>query len=71
MSLYLKEQIELAVKYGADYIVGETFCNVGEARLALECIKKYGAGTLSISWKSDLILDVEENAFIDLMTDGL
>ncbi|XP_045192064.2 betaine--homocysteine S-methyltransferase 1-like isoform X1 [Mercenaria mercenaria] len=39
-----KEQIELAVKYGADFIVAETFFHHGEAMLALECIKKYGKG---------------------------
>ncbi|XP_045194451.2 betaine--homocysteine S-methyltransferase 1-like isoform X1 [Mercenaria mercenaria] len=39
-----KEQIELAVKYRADYIVAETFAHHGEAMLALECIKKYGKG---------------------------
>ncbi|OWF39508.1 betaine--homocysteine S-methyltransferase 1-like isoform X2 [Mizuhopecten yessoensis] len=37
-----KEQIEWAVAGGADYIVAETFHNVGEALLALECIKEYG-----------------------------
>ena len=42
--LYLQEQIELAVKHGADYIVGETFGHYGEATIALDSIKKYGAG---------------------------
>lgn len=39
-----KEQIELAVENGADFIVAETFSHFGEAMLALECIKKYGQG---------------------------
>ncbi|XP_046553070.1 betaine--homocysteine S-methyltransferase 1-like [Haliotis rubra] len=39
-----KEQIEWAVEEGADYIVGETFNEFGEAMLALECINKYGKG---------------------------
>lgn len=39
-----KEQIEIAVKYGADFIVGETFGHYGEAKIALESIKKYGGG---------------------------
>ncbi|XP_046553067.1 LOW QUALITY PROTEIN: betaine--homocysteine S-methyltransferase 1-like [Haliotis rubra] len=39
-----KEQIEWAVEEGADYIVGETFSELGEAMLALECINKYGNG---------------------------
>ncbi|XP_067684995.1 betaine--homocysteine S-methyltransferase 1-like [Haliotis asinina] len=39
-----KEQIEWAVEESADYIVGETFCELGEAMLALECMKKYGNG---------------------------
>ncbi|KAK6170806.1 hypothetical protein SNE40_019110 [Patella caerulea] len=39
-----KEQVEWAVKGGADYIIGETFCEIQEARLALESIQKYGNG---------------------------
>ncbi|XP_046553069.1 betaine--homocysteine S-methyltransferase 1-like [Haliotis rubra] len=39
-----KEQIEWAVEEGADYIVGESFSEFGEAMLALECINKYGNG---------------------------
>eukprot|EP00058_Branchiostoma_floridae_P013384 XP_002598872.1 hypothetical protein BRAFLDRAFT_90102 [Branchiostoma floridae] len=38
------EQIEWAVEEGADFIVGETFGFLGEAMLALECIKEYGKG---------------------------
>ena len=41
---YLQEQIELAVQCGADFIVGETFGHYGEAKIALESIKKYGNG---------------------------
>ncbi|XP_069101733.1 betaine--homocysteine S-methyltransferase 1-like [Argopecten irradians] len=37
-----KEQIEWAVAGGADFIVAETFHSVGEALLALQCIKQYG-----------------------------
>nr|KAG5708418.1 hypothetical protein BaRGS_026145 [Batillaria attramentaria] len=39
-----KEQIEWAVEAGADYIVAETYSELGEAMLALESIKKYGKG---------------------------
>lgn len=39
-----KEQVEWAVEEGADYIIGETFFEAGEAYLALDCINKYGKG---------------------------
>ncbi|XP_067676254.1 betaine--homocysteine S-methyltransferase 1-like [Haliotis asinina] len=39
-----KEQIEWARQYGADFIVAETFSDLGEAEIALESIKKYGQG---------------------------
>ena len=39
-----QEQIELAVKYNADYMVAETIHYYGEARIALDAIKKYGKG---------------------------
>lgn len=39
-----KEQIEWAVQEGADYIVAETFSELGEAKIALEAIKAYGNG---------------------------
>ena len=39
-----QEQIEWAVEEGADFILAETFQFFGEAKLALECIKKYGKG---------------------------
>ncbi|ELU10765.1 hypothetical protein CAPTEDRAFT_200198 [Capitella teleta] len=43
-----KEQVEWAVEEGADYIIGETYQDGGEAMLALECIKKYGKGTPAV-----------------------
>jgi betaine-homocysteine S-methyltransferase len=43
-----KEQIEWAVQEGADFIVGETYTDLGEAKLAVECIKKYGQGLPSV-----------------------
>ncbi|XP_064617693.1 betaine--homocysteine S-methyltransferase 1-like [Liolophura sinensis] len=39
-----KEQILWAVEEGADYILGETYSELGEAMLALETIKEYGNG---------------------------
>lgn len=39
-----KEQVEWAVKGGADFIVAETFGEYGEAALALKAIKQYGQG---------------------------
>eukprot|EP00918_Siedleckia_nematoides_P039745 GHVU01086409.1.p1 GENE.GHVU01086409.1~~GHVU01086409.1.p1 ORF type:complete len:346 (+),score=40.36 GHVU01086409.1:99-1040(+) len=39
-----KEQVEWAVKGGADFIVAETLGHLGEAKLALEAAKKYGNG---------------------------
>ncbi|XP_066278064.1 betaine--homocysteine S-methyltransferase 1-like [Branchiostoma lanceolatum] len=39
-----KEQTEWAVAEGADFMVAETFHVLGEALLALECIKQYGNG---------------------------
>jgi len=39
-----KEQIEWAVDEKADFIIGETYHDAGEAMLALECIKQYGKG---------------------------
>lgn len=56
-----KEQIELAVKHGADFIVAETFGHYGEAKIALDAILKYGNGlpavvTLSAP-TSDTLID--------------
>lgn len=42
-----QEQIEWAVEEGVDYIIGETFNALGEAMLALECIKEYGKGIVN------------------------
>ncbi|GFS16167.1 betaine--homocysteine S-methyltransferase 1-like [Elysia marginata] len=39
-----KEQVEWAVKGGADYMIAETFNDLEEAIIALEVIKKYGKG---------------------------
>lgn len=43
-----KEQVEWAVEAGVDYILGETFNEVGEAMLALDVIKQYGKGTPAV-----------------------
>ncbi|XP_076445006.1 betaine--homocysteine S-methyltransferase 1-like [Babylonia areolata] len=39
-----KEQIEWAVQERADFIVAETFSELGEAKMALDCIRTYGQG---------------------------
>ncbi|XP_055958070.1 betaine--homocysteine S-methyltransferase 1-like, partial [Patella vulgata] len=56
-----KEQIEWAVQENADFIVAETFGELGEAMLALQCIQKYGNGLPSVvtmsSKASDLTFD--------------
>ena len=39
---------------GADFIVGETFGDVGEAMIALEAIKKYGQGLKNFTLFSGL-----------------
>lgn len=39
-----QEQIEWAVEYGVDYIIAETFNDLGEAMLALKAIQQYGKG---------------------------
>jgi len=39
-----KEQIQWAVQEGADFIIGETFSDYGEAKLAVECIQEHGNG---------------------------
>ncbi|XP_045162274.2 betaine--homocysteine S-methyltransferase 1-like [Mercenaria mercenaria] len=58
-----KEQIELAVEMGADYIVGETYCGFDESLLALECIKKYGKGLPAV-----ITLSAPSN---DILVDGV
>lgn len=39
-----KEEVEWAIKGGADFILGETYSDLGEAKLALEVAKQYGNG---------------------------
>ncbi|GFR82090.1 betaine--homocysteine S-methyltransferase 1-like [Elysia marginata] len=43
-----KEQVAWAVDAGVDYILAETFDELGEAMLALETIKQYGKGTPAV-----------------------
>ena len=43
-----QEQIEWAVEEGADYIVAETFCECGEALIAVKAVKDYGKGMLNL-----------------------
>ncbi|XP_061177224.1 betaine--homocysteine S-methyltransferase 1-like [Saccostrea echinata] len=43
-----KEQIEWAVEYGVDFIIGETFNDLGEAMLALKAIQNYGKGVPAV-----------------------
>ncbi|OWF44592.1 betaine--homocysteine S-methyltransferase 1-like isoform X1 [Mizuhopecten yessoensis] len=43
-----KEQVEWAMEYNVDYIIGETFNDFGEALLALEAIKTYGKGVPAV-----------------------
>ncbi|RUS81012.1 hypothetical protein EGW08_011217 [Elysia chlorotica] len=43
-----KEQVEWAVKGGADYMIAETFNDFQEAVIALEVIKKYGNGMAAV-----------------------
>ena len=43
--LHSQEQIEWAVEEGGDFIIAETFCEMGESKLALDCIKQYGKGS--------------------------
>ena len=45
MLFALQEQIEWAVEEGADFIVAETFGELSEAKLALECIKAVKKGS--------------------------
>ena len=44
---FIQEQVLWAVKAGADMMIGETFNDLGEAKLALEAIQKYGNGKLA------------------------
>ncbi|KAL5010126.1 hypothetical protein ScPMuIL_012431 [Solemya velum] len=53
-----KEQVEWAADNGADYIVAETFVELGEALLALEAIKIYGKGLPAVVTVSPRTNDV-------------
>ena len=44
----MQECVEWAVKGGADFILGETYQEFGEAMLALEAIKQYGKGIVRL-----------------------
>ncbi|ELU10764.1 hypothetical protein CAPTEDRAFT_200197 [Capitella teleta] len=59
--LIFKEQIEWAVEEGADYIIGETYRDNGEAMLALECIKKYGKGLPAVITLAPTATDVSND----------
>ena len=39
-----QEQVEWALRGGADYLIGETFNALGEAKLALDVLKTHGNG---------------------------
>jgi len=45
----LQEQIEWAVEENADFIIGETFNDFGEAMLALKSIKEFGKGVYCLT----------------------
>lgn len=60
-----KEQVEWAVRGGADYIVAETFGDYGEAALALETIKQYGNGLPAVvTLSSNMTLYTEDDVHI-------
>ena len=40
----IQEQVKWMVEEGADYIIAETFSDLGEAEIALDVIKKHGNG---------------------------
>lgn len=58
-----KEQVEWAVRGGADYIIAETFNDLGEAKLALEAIQKHGNGLPAVVTLCPY--------FYDVTTDGV
>ncbi|ESO90438.1 hypothetical protein LOTGIDRAFT_233748 [Lottia gigantea] len=58
-----KEQIEWAVEGGAEFIVGETFADPGEALLALECIKRYGRGLPAVISMSPFAKDTTYDGY--------
>jgi methionine synthase I (cobalamin-dependent) len=43
-----KEQVVWAAEAGADFIIAETFSDLGEAKLALKAIKEHGGGVPSV-----------------------
>ncbi|KAJ8301856.1 hypothetical protein KUTeg_020843, partial [Tegillarca granosa] len=51
------EQVEWAVKGGADFIVAETFGEYGEAALALKAIKQYGQDDVPIGEACKMLED--------------
>lgn len=53
-----KEQIEWAVEYGVDYIIAETFNDLGEAMLALKAIQQYGKGVPAVITMTAYIPDM-------------
>jgi S-methylmethionine-dependent homocysteine/selenocysteine methylase len=52
---YHQEQIEWAVDEGADFIIGETFDTLAEAKLALEAIQKYGKGKYHLQYSGQIL----------------
>ncbi|KAL5013154.1 hypothetical protein ScPMuIL_007424 [Solemya velum] len=56
-----REQVEWAAKYGADYIVAETFSDLGEAMLALDVIKKYGNGLPAVVTMNSSASDISHD----------
>nr|KAG5706936.1 hypothetical protein BaRGS_021442 [Batillaria attramentaria] len=58
-----KEQVEWAVRGGADMMIAETFNDLGEAKLALEAIQKYGNGIPAVVTLTPY--------FHDVTTDGV
>ena len=43
-----QEQVEWAVTGGSDFLIGETFNDIGEARLALDVMKTHGNGNSTL-----------------------
>ncbi|XP_070568442.1 betaine--homocysteine S-methyltransferase 1-like [Ptychodera flava] len=61
-----KEQVEWAVKAGADFIVGETFNYLGEAMLALEAVKEVGNGLPCVITFSTGATQIRDGKYITL-----
>ncbi|XP_064621285.1 betaine--homocysteine S-methyltransferase 1-like [Lineus longissimus] len=53
----MEQQVEWAVEAGADYILGETFFEYGEAKMALEAILKNGRGKPAVMTCAPSITD--------------